>query len=41
VKDHVQAAGLVHGWTEQAPQGAIQVDVLSFAMIKPLEEAKE
>ena len=38
VKNHVQAAGLVHGWAEQAPQSAIQVNVLSFAAIKAEDE---
>ena len=38
VKNHVQAAGLVHGWAEQAPQSAIQVNVLSFEAIKEEDE---
>ena len=41
VKNHVQAAGLVHSWAEQAPQSAIQVNVLSFAAIKLEEESEQ
>ena len=38
VKNHVQAASLVHGWMEQQPQTAVQVDVISFEAIKPLQQ---
>ena len=38
VKNHVQSAGLVHGWAEQQPQAEIQVNVLSFAAIKEAGE---
>src|SRR5215831_5680416 len=40
VKNHVQAAGLVHGWAEQAPQTQVQVNVLSFAAIRSVEESE-
>ena len=38
VKNHVQAAGLVHGWMEQQPQTAVQVNVISFEAIRPLQQ---
>ena len=38
VKNHVQSAGLVHGWAEQQPHTQVNVSVLSFAAIKPVEE---
>src|SRR5215467_10791478 len=34
VKNHVQSAGLVHGWAEDHPKTAIQVNVLSFEAVK-------
>ncbi len=40
VKNHVQSAGLVHGWAEQQPQTRVQVNVLSFAALKPLKDAE-
>ena len=40
VKDHVQAAGLVHGWTEEHAQTQINVNVLGFAAIRPRDEGE-
>jgi hypothetical protein len=41
VKNHVQSAGLVHGWADQQPQTQVQVNVLSFAAIKLEEELEQ
>ena len=38
VKNHVQAASLVHGWMEQQPQTAVQVNVISFEAVRPLQQ---
>jgi hypothetical protein len=40
VKNHVQSAGLVHGWAEQQPQTQVQVNVLGCAAIKLREDAE-
>jgi fructosamine-3-kinase len=39
VKNHVQSAGLVHGWAEQPSHTQVNVNVLSFAAIKEKAEA--